>query len=58
MTEESSTEELTFIDNILSCKEYSILLPEIIWSAFNYVKQVPNATFQDAMNFGVGEWIK
>jgi hypothetical protein len=58
-TEESfAVDELNSIGEVLSDSECEPLLPEIIWSALNFMKQVPNATISEAMNFGVGEWIK
>lgn len=56
--ESSAVKELGIIHSVLTCKEYKGLLPEIIWSAFNFLKEVPNASLEDAMNFGANEWIK
>lgn len=56
--EESIFKELNIIHTVLICSEYKNLLPEIIWSAFQFLKQFPNATIDEAMNFGANEWIK
>ncbi len=56
--ETSALDELDAISEVLADSECEPLLPEIMWSALNFMKQVPNATIQESINFGVGEWIK
>lgn len=54
----SASEELQIISNVLTNKEFGNLLPEILWSAFNFMSEVPDATIEESIEFGINEWIK
>ena len=34
------------------------LVPEVVLFALNYMKQNPESSIEDAMNYGYWEWIK
>lgn len=50
--------ELKYIANVLEWSQEYNMVPEVIWSALQAMKQDPSISIQEAMLYGYNEWIK
>jgi hypothetical protein len=50
--------ELKYIENVLKWSQEYNMVPEVIWSALQAMKQDPSISIQEAMYHGYNEWIK
>jgi hypothetical protein len=50
--------ELNYIANVLEWSQEDNMVPEVIWSALQAMKQDPSISIQEAMLCGYNEWIK
>ena len=55
MNTESEFKAILVVLTDEDCEKLSV---EILWSAFNFMKQVPNATIEESIEFGINEWVK
>lgn len=52
---------VTSLDTISKClieAEKEGLQCEVVWSALTYMKENPNLSIDEAITFGLGEWLK
>lgn len=54
----SPTEDIAFVAQTLKISLAEQLAPEIMLSALYYMKTHPNGEVKDALDYGLGEWLK
>lgn len=56
MTKETDTFYIV-ADYIQGAEKYG-LVPEVVYFALQYMKDNPDSSIEDAMNYGYNEWVK
>lgn len=56
--DDGPSNELKYIENVLEWSQEYNMVPEVIWSALQAMKQDPSISIQEAMYHGYNEWIK
>lgn len=54
----NSTEDLEVISWYITEADHYGLVPEVVLFSLNYIKQNPEVSIIDAINYGYNEWIK
>jgi len=56
--EEQTKKDMTAIQKAMMISHMRGLATEVLWSAFNELKNHPNKTIEECIEVGINEWIK